>query len=100
VQPNMKMIQQMQQRLLKAQEELANETVEGTAGGGAVTITMNGHKQVQAVKIDPAAVDPADVETLEEMVLSAIGDASTKAEQLAQERMGAVTGGLKIPGLM
>jgi nucleoid-associated protein EbfC len=100
VQPNMKMIQQMQQRLLKAQEELANETVEGTAGGGAVTITMNGHKQAQAVKIDPAAVDPEDVETLEEMVLSAIGDASTKAEQLAQERMGAVTGGLKIPGLM
>jgi nucleoid-associated protein EbfC len=100
VQPNMKMIQQMQQRLLKAQEELANETVEGTAGGGAVTITMNGHKQVQVVKIDPAAVDPEDVETLEEMVLSAIGDASTKAEQLAQERMGAVTGGLKIPGLM
>ena len=100
MQPNMKMIQQMQQRLLKAQEELGNETVEGTAGGGAVTITMNGHKQVQAVKIDPAAVDPEDVETLEEMVLSAIGDASTKAEQLAQERMGAVTGGLKIPGLM
>ncbi len=100
MQPNMKMIQQMQQRLLKAQEELGNESVEGTAGGGAVTITMNGHKQVQAVKIDPAAVDPQDVETLEEMVLSAIGDASTKAEQLAQQRMGAVTGGLKIPGLM
>jgi DNA-binding YbaB/EbfC family protein len=99
VQPNMKMIQQMQQRLLKAQEELGNETVEGTAGGGAVTITMNGHKQVQSVKIDPAAVDPEDVETLEEMVLTAIGDASAKAEQLAQQRMGALTGGLKIPGL-
>ena len=99
MQPNMKMIQQMQQRLVKAQEELGNEIVEGTAGGGAVTIKMNGHKQVQAVKIDPAAVDPEDVETLEEMVLSAIGDASAKAEQLAAQRMGALTGGLKIPGL-
>ena len=99
-QPNMKMIQQMQQRLMKAQEELGNEVVEGTAGGGAVTIKMNGHKQVQSVKIDPAAVDPADVETLEEMILSAIGDASAKAEQLAAQRMGALTGGLKIPGLM
>ena len=99
MQPNMKMIQQMQQRLMKAQEELGNETVEGTAGGGAVTITMNGHKQVQSVKIDPAAVDPEDVETLEEMVLTAIGDASSKAEQLAAQRMGALTGGLKIPGL-
>ena len=99
MQPNMKMIQQMQQRLLKAQEELGNETVEGTAGGGAVTIKMNGHKQVQAVKIDPAAVDPDDVETLEEMILTAIGDASAKAEQLAAQRMGALTGGLKIPGL-
>jgi len=100
VQPNMKMIQQMQQRLLKAQEELGNETVEGSAGGGAVTIRMNGHKQVQSVKIDPAAIDPEDVETLEEMVLTAIGDASAKAEQLAAQRMGALTGGLKIPGLM
>ena len=99
MQPNMKMIQQMQQRLMKAQEELGNEVVEGTAGGGAVTIKMNGHKQVQAVKIDPAAVDPEDVETLEEMVLTAIGDASAKAEQLAAQRMGALTGGLKIPGL-
>ena len=99
MQPNMKMIQQMQQRLMKAQEELGNEIVEGTAGGGAVTIKMNGHKQVQAVKIDPAAVDPEDVETLEEMLLTAIGDASAKAEQLAAQRMGALTGGLKIPGL-
>ena len=99
MQPNMKMIQQMQQRLLKAQEELGNETVEGSAGGGAVTIRMNGHRQVQSVKIDPAAVDPEDVETLEEMILTAIGDASAKAEQLAAQRMGALTGGLKIPGL-
>ena len=100
MQPNMKMIQQMQQRLFKAQEELGTATVEGTAGGGAVTVTMTGHMGVQAVKIDPAAVDPEDVETLEEMVLTAVNDAVQKAQQLASQRMGAITGGLKIPGLM
>ena len=99
MQPNMKMIQQMQQRLLKTQEELGNEVVEGTAGGGAVTVTMNGHKQAKGVKIDPAAVDPKDVEMLEEMVLGALNDAIQKAEELASKRMQSITGGLKIPGL-
>jgi len=96
----MKMIQQMQQRLMKAQEELGNETVEGTAGGGAVTVTMNGHLKALAVKIEPSAVDPDDVELLEEMVLAAVGDAVQKAQDLAAQRMQAITGGLKIPGLM
>ena len=100
MQPNMKMIQQMQQRLMKAQEELGNETVEGTAGGGAVTVTMNGHLKALAVKIEPSAVDPDDVELLEEMVLGAVGDAVQKAQDLAAQRMQAITGGLKIPGLM
>lgn len=100
MQPNMKMIQQMQQRLMKAQEELGNETVEGTAGGGAVTVTMNGHLKALAVKIEPSAVDPDDVELLEEMVLAAVGDAVQKAQDLAAQRMQAITGGLKIPGLM
>ena len=96
---NPKMIQQMQQRLLKTQEELGNETVEGTAGGGAVVVTMNGHKQARAVKIDPAVVDPGDVEMLEEMILSAMNDAIQKAEELAAKRMSALTGGMRIPGL-
>jgi DNA-binding YbaB/EbfC family protein len=96
----MKMIQQMQQRLMKAQEELGNETVEGTAGGGAVTVVMNGHLKAQSVKIDPSAVDPDDVEMLEEMVLAAVSDAVQKAQELAAQRMQAITGGLKIPGLM
>ena len=100
MQPNMKMIQQMQQRLMKAQEELGNETVEGTAGGGAVTVTMNGHLKAQSVTIDPSAVDPDDVEMLEEMVLGAVTDAVQKAQDLAAKRMQAITGGLKIPGLM
>ncbi len=99
LQKMMKQAQKMAAEMQKAQEGLADVEVEGTAGGGAVTITMNGHKQVQSVKIDPAAVDPEDVETLEEMILSAIGDASAKAEQLAAQRMGALTGGIKIPGL-
>jgi nucleoid-associated protein EbfC len=102
VQPNMKMIQQMQQRLMKAQEELANETVEGTAGGGAVTITMNGHKLVQSVKIDPAAVDPEDVELLQDTIVAAVNEAMRAAQQLANQRLGAIAGGLSglgIPGL-
>jgi DNA-binding YbaB/EbfC family protein len=96
----MKMIQQMQERLMKAQEQLGNESVEGTAGGGAVTVTMNGHLSAQSVKIDPSAVDPDDVEMLEEMVLGAVNDAVQKAQALAAKRMQAVTGGIKIPGLM
>ncbi len=95
----MRMIQQMQQRLLKAQEDLANETVQGTAGGGAVAITVSGHLRVLEVAIDPAAVDPEDVETLQDMVLVAANDALTKAQDLASRRMGAITGGIKIPGL-
>jgi DNA-binding YbaB/EbfC family protein len=100
VQPNMKMIQQMQQRLQKVQEDLGNEVVEGSAGGGAVTIAMTGHMRAQSVKIEPAAVDPEEVELLEEMVLSALNDAVQKAQDLAGKRMASVTGGLKIPGLM
>lgn len=100
MQPNMKMIQQMQQKLMKAQEQLGSETVEGSAGGGAVVVTMTGHMQATSVKLDPTTIDPNDVEILEEMVLSAVNDAVTKAQELASKRMSAVTGGIKIPGLM
>ena len=100
MQPNMKMIQQMQQRLQKMQEELGNESVEGSAGGGAVTVKMTGHMKAESVKIEPSAVDPEDVELLEEMVLGAVNDAVQKAQELASKRMASVTGGLKIPGLM
>ena len=102
MQPNMKMIQQMQQRLLKAQEELETATVEGSAGGGAVVVVMNGHQQVQGITIDPEFVDPEDVETLQDAILAAIQNAQTKAADLAQQKMGPVTGGLSglnIPGL-
>ncbi len=94
-----KQLQQMQNKMVKAQEDLANETVTSTAGGGAVTVEMNGHHEVKSVKIDPDAVDPKDIEMLEDMVLAAFNDALEKAQALAQERLGAVTGGLNIPGM-
>jgi len=97
---NMRLIQQMQERLLKAQEELGNESVEGTAGGGAVRIVMTGHQKVQSVTIDPEVVDPEDVEMLQDLVAAAVNDAVHKSHELATKRLGAVTGGMKIPGLM
>jgi nucleoid-associated protein EbfC len=99
MQPNMKMMQQMQARLEKIQQELEEAQVEGTAGGGAVRVTANGLRTVTSIKIDPDAVDPADTEILEDMILAAINEAMTQAEALSQEKMGALTGGLNIPGL-
>ena len=95
----LKQLQQMQNKMMKAQEDLANETVTSTAGGGAVTVVMNGHHEVKSVKIDPDAVDPSDMEMLEDMVLTAFNDALEKAQAMAQEKMGAITGGLNIPGI-
>lgn len=100
MQPNMKMLQQMQNRIQKMQQELEETTVEGTAGGGAVRVSVNGLRTVTSVKIDPDAVDPSDIEMLEDMVLAAIQEAMKSAEDLASQKMGAITGGIKIPGLM
>ncbi len=100
---NKRMIQQAQQlqaQLLKAQEELANLEVEASAGGGAVTVKMNGQQAILSVKISPEVVDPDDVEMLEDMVLSAVREAQTKALEASQKMMGGLTGGLNIPGLM
>ncbi|GIP50895.1 YbaB/EbfC family nucleoid-associated protein [Paenibacillus sp. DXFW5] len=95
----MKQVKKMQEQMLKAQEELASKTVEGTAGGGVVTVEVNGHKKVLALTIKPEAVDPDDVEMLQDLVLTAVNDALTKAEELANQDMGKFTGGMKIPGL-
>ena len=100
MQPNMKMIKQMQNRLMKIQEELGTETVEATAGGGMVTVVMNGHQEVQSIKIKPEVVDPQDVEALEDLLLAAVKEAIKKSQDLAKRRMDEVTGGMKIPGLM
>jgi nucleoid-associated protein EbfC len=95
----LKQLEDMQKKMVKAQADLANETVVATAGGGAVTVEMNGHHEVKSVKIDPDAVDPQDVETLEDMVLTAFNQALEKAQEMAQQKMSAVTGGLNMPGL-
>ena len=95
----MAQLQQMQNKLMKAQEELANLTVEGTAGGGAVRITMNGHRELRGIVISPDAVDPDDVETLQDMITAAFNDASKKAQDISESKLGGLTGGMSIPGL-
>lgn len=94
------MAQQMQRQMQKIQEELAATTVEGSAGGGVITVMMNGHRELQSIKIAPEAVDPDDVEMLQDMLVAAFNDASKKAQDMAEQRMGPLTGGMKgIPGL-
>ncbi|MDQ0340610.1 DNA-binding YbaB/EbfC family protein [Caldalkalibacillus uzonensis] len=95
----MKQMQKMQKQMQKVQEELKEKTVEGTAGGGMVTITLNGHKELVDVSIQPEAVDPDDVEMLEDLILAAMNDAMKKVDELVQKDMGKLTGGLNIPGL-
>lgn len=96
----MAMFQQMQNKMLKMQEELAKETVEASAGGGAVTVTMTGQMKVQGVKIDPEVVDADDVEILQDLIVAAVNDAVAKSQDLQAKRLSAITGGMKIPGLM
>jgi len=95
----MRQAQELQARLAKAQEELAEAKIEASSGGGAVTVTVNGQQQVLSVKISPEAIEPDDVEMLEDLVLAAINEGLAKSQELAAERMRQVTGGLNIPGL-
>jgi nucleoid-associated protein EbfC len=107
VQQMMQQVQKMQRDMADAQEQLKSETVEAAAGGGMVSVTISGDLQVRQVRIDPAAVDPDDVEILAEMVLAAVNEALRMAQELAEQRMGATTagldlgalGGLGLPGL-
>jgi nucleoid-associated protein EbfC len=91
--------QQMQNQMTKAQEELANETVEASAGGGLVTVTATGTGDITAIKIDPKAIDPDDPELLEDMVLAAVNEATRSAQALAQAKLGGMMGGLGGLGL-
>jgi nucleoid-associated protein EbfC len=93
------MIQDLQNRLAKIQEDLGKETVEASVGGGAVTVVMTGHQKVQSVKISAEAVDPDDIGTLEDLVVAAVNEAGEKAKDLASKRLGVLTGGMKIPGM-
>jgi DNA-binding YbaB/EbfC family protein len=92
-------VQKMQQDMELAQRELESETVQASAGGGIVTVTVSGDLTVRAVEIAPEAVDPEDVEMLCDLVLAATNEALRKAQELAAERMGSVTGGLDLGGL-
>ncbi|MBA7683232.1 Nucleoid-associated protein [subsurface metagenome] len=94
----MQQAQKLQSKLAKAQQELENITVEASSGGGAVTVTMNGQQKIQSVKISPEVVSPDDVELLEDLVLTAVGEAIAKSQEVAAEQLGGLTGGLKIPG--
>ena len=96
----MQQMQQMQKRMAQMQEDLGNEIVQGTAGGGAVICEVSGHQELKSIAISQDAVDPDDVETLQDLVLTAVNDGLRKSQELAQKKMGALTGGLKIPGLM
>ena len=96
IQQMMKQAQQMQERL---QKQMADLRVDGQAGGGMVSVTINGMKQVLAIKIDPEAVSKDDVEMLQDMILAAINDAQRKADDAMQQQMGGLMGGMKIPGL-
>lgn len=95
----MKKVQKMQQDMLKMQEELKNRTVEATAGGGAVTVVVTGSKTVEKVTIAPGAVDPEDVEMLEDLVTTAINEAMRKVDEMTEKEMGKITGGMKLPGM-
>jgi DNA-binding YbaB/EbfC family protein len=95
----MKQVQKMQADLARIQEELKEKTAEGTAGGGVVKVTVNGHQEILAVKIAPEAVDPDDVEMLQDLIIAAVNDALRKCQDMISKEMGKVTGGLNIPGL-
>jgi DNA-binding YbaB/EbfC family protein len=95
----MKQVQKMQQDMLKLQEELVNHTVESSAGGGAVKVIANGKNEIVSVEIKPEAVDPEDVEMLQDLITAAVNEALRKAQELVSAEMGKLTGGLKIPGM-
>ncbi len=93
----LKQAQAMQTKMLQVQEELKNARVEGSAGGGMVTATVNGQGELQGVKLTPEVVNPDDIEMLEDLILAAVSDAAGKAHEMMESRMGALTGGLKLP---
>jgi len=97
---NLRQIQELQAKMLKAQEELGNTNVEVTAGGGAIKIVINGHQQFQSISISPEVVNAEEVDFLQDLVLAACNEAVQKSQELAAANMSKLTGGLKIPGLM
>ena len=95
----MRQAQQMQTQMAQAQEQLAHETVEASAGGGLVTVRATGTGEITEIKIDPKAIDPDDPEMLEDVVLAAVNEALRASQNLAQSKLGGLAGGLGLPGL-
>lgn len=96
----MKQAQKMQAQILKIQEEMAERTVEASAGGGMVTVTANGKQEILAIRIEREVVDPEDVDMLQDLVVAAVNEALKKAQEMVSEEMSKITGGFQIPGLM
>jgi len=94
-----RMAQEMQANMARVQQELRDTMVEATVGGGAVRVVMTGAQELRAVEIDPATVDPADVELLQDLVFAAVTDALAQSKRLAEEKMAAISGGMGLPGL-
>ena len=95
----LKQAQDLQKRMAQMQDDMENKTVETTSGGGVIKVVVSGKMHVESITIDPEAVDPEDVEMLEDLVQAAINEGLSKAQQMASEKMNAVTGGMNIPGL-
>ena len=94
-----RMAQQMQQEMLRIQTELESTTVDGSAGGGVVKAIVTGKQELVSVSIDPSAVDPADVDMLQDLIVAAVNDALRMSRDLAEQKMASVTGGMKLPGM-
>lgn len=95
----LKKVQKMQADMMKMQEDLKNRTVETTVGGGAVSVVVSGKKELKSIKINPSAVDPDDVEMLEDLIISAVNEGMRKVDEMTEKEMGKVTGGMKLPGM-
>ncbi len=96
----MKQAQKLQSKMLKLQEELAENTVETTAGGGMIKVVANGRQQIVAITIDKEVVDPDDVDMLQDLVMAAVNDALVKAQEMVSTEMGKITGGFNLPGFL
>ena len=95
----MKKVQKMQADMKKMQEELKKRTIEASTGGGAVKVVINGEKQIVSLKIEPSAVDPEDVEMLEDLLVAAVNEGMRKIDEMTEAEMGKLTGGMKMPGM-
>jgi DNA-binding YbaB/EbfC family protein len=95
----LKKVQKMQAEMAKLQEDLKTRTVETTSGGGAVTVVANGNKEVVSIAIKPEAVDPDDVEMLQDLIVTAVNDAMKQIDTMTETEMGKITGGMKMPGI-